>query len=93
MSCDDAKTLLEKEFSRRAILLGSGQLVLVGFLIRQMRELQLQDSEKFFAKEIEKKETRFKMFEQENEKKQWALDNLFKNLQNTFKNWQYTFKN
>ena len=41
------KALLEKNLGRRAVLLGVGQLVLVGFLIRQMRELQLQESEKY----------------------------------------------
>ena len=41
------KTLLDKSLTRRAILIGAGQLVLVGFLIRQMRELQLQETEKY----------------------------------------------
>ena len=41
------KTLLDRNLGRRAVLLGVGQLVLVGFLIRQMRELQLQESEKY----------------------------------------------
>ena len=41
------KTLLDKNLGRRAVLLGMSQLVLVGFLIRQMRELQLQDTEKY----------------------------------------------
>ena len=41
------KSLLDKSLTRRAILIGAGQLVFVGFLIRQMRELQLQETEKY----------------------------------------------
>ena len=41
------KSLLDKSLTRRAILIGAGQLVLVSFLIRQMRELQLQETEKY----------------------------------------------
>ena len=41
------KTLFDKSLTRRAILIGAGQLVLVSFLIRQMRELQLQETEKY----------------------------------------------
>ena len=41
------KDLLNKKLGRRAFVLGATQLVLVGFLIRRMRELQLQESEKY----------------------------------------------
>lgn len=41
------KDLLNKKLGRRAFILGASQLVLVGFLIRRMRELQLQESEKY----------------------------------------------
>ena len=41
------KDLLNKKLGRRAFVLGASQLVLVGFLIRRMRELQLEESEKY----------------------------------------------
>ena len=40
-------TVIEKKLSRRIFILGAGKMVLVGLLIRQMRELQLQESEKY----------------------------------------------
>ncbi len=41
------KDLLNKNLGRRAFILGVSQLGLVGFLIGRMRELQLQESEKY----------------------------------------------
>ena len=41
------KTLLDKNLGRRTILLGASKLILVSFLIREMRKLQLQENEKY----------------------------------------------
>ncbi len=41
------KNILEKKFGRRSFLIGSSQLLLVGLLIRQMRQIQLNENEKY----------------------------------------------
>ncbi len=41
------KNILEKKYDRRAFLIGSSQLLLVGLLIRQMRQIQLNENEKY----------------------------------------------
>ena len=41
------KNILEKKYGRRSFLIGSSQLVLVGLLIRQMRQIQLTENEKY----------------------------------------------
>ncbi len=41
------KNILDKKFGRRSFLIGSSQLILVGFLIRQIRQIQLNESEKY----------------------------------------------
>ena len=41
------KNILEKKYDRRSFLIGSSQLLLVGLLIRQMRQIQLNENEKY----------------------------------------------
>ena len=41
------KNILEKKYGRRSFLIGSSQLILVGLLIRQMRQIQLNENEKY----------------------------------------------
>ena len=41
------KNILEKKYGRRSFLIGSSQLLLVGLLIRQMRQIQLTENEKY----------------------------------------------
>ena len=41
------KNVLEKKYGRRSFLIGASQLVLVGFLIRHMRQIQLNENEKY----------------------------------------------
>ena len=41
------KNILEKKYDRRAFLIGSSQLLLVGLLIKQMRQIQLNENEKY----------------------------------------------
>ena len=41
------KNILEKKYARRAFLIGSSQLLLVGLLIKQMRQIQLNENEKY----------------------------------------------
>ena len=41
------KNILEKKYDRRAFLIGSSQLLIVGLLIRQMRQIQLNENEKY----------------------------------------------
>ena len=41
------KNILEKKYGRRSFLIGSSQLLLVGLLIRQMRQIQLNENEKY----------------------------------------------
>ena len=41
------KNILDKKFGRRSFLIGTSQLILVGLLIRQIRQIQLNESEKY----------------------------------------------
>ena len=41
------KSILDKKYGRRSILIGASQLILVGFLIRQIRQIQLNEAEKY----------------------------------------------
>ena len=41
------KNILDKKFGRRSFLIGTSQLILVGLLIRQIRQIQLKESEKY----------------------------------------------
>ena len=41
------KNVLDKKFGRRSFLIGTSQLILVGLLIRQIRQIQLNESEKY----------------------------------------------
>ncbi len=41
------KNILEKKYNRRSIIIGVSQLILVGFLIKQMRQIQLNETEKY----------------------------------------------
>ena len=41
------KNILEKKYDRRAFLIGLSQLLLVGLLIKQMRQIQLNENEKY----------------------------------------------
>ena len=41
------KSILDKKYGRRSFLIGSSQLILVGFLIRQIRQIQLNEAEKY----------------------------------------------
>ena len=41
------KNILEKKYDRRAFLIGSSQFLLVGLLIKQMRQIQLNENEKY----------------------------------------------
>ncbi len=41
------KYILDKKYGRRSFLIGTSQLILVGFLIKQMRQIQLNESEKY----------------------------------------------
>ena len=41
------KNILDKEYGRRSFLIGTSQLILVGLLIRQIRQIQLNESEKY----------------------------------------------
>ena len=43
------KNILDKKFGRRSFLIGTSQLILVGLLIRQIRQIQLNESEKIQA--------------------------------------------
>ena len=49
------KNILDKKYGRRSFLIGTSQLILVGLLIRQIRQIQLNESEKYrlLAEEIE----------------------------------------
>ena len=41
------KNILDKKYGRRSFLIGTSQLILVGLLIRQIRQIQLNESEKY----------------------------------------------
>ena len=41
------KNILDKKFGRRSFLIGTSQLILVGLLIGQIRQIQLNESEKY----------------------------------------------
>ena len=41
------KNILDQKFGRRSFLIGTSQLILVGLLIRQIRQIQLNESEKY----------------------------------------------
>ncbi len=41
------KNILDQKFGRRSFLIGTSQLILVGLLIRQIRQIQLDESEKY----------------------------------------------
>ena len=41
------KNILDKKYARRSFIIGASQLMLVGFLIRQMRQIQLNENEKY----------------------------------------------
>ena len=38
------KNILDKKYGRRSFLIGGSQLILVGLLIRQIRQIQLNES-------------------------------------------------
>ena len=41
------KNILDKKYGRRSFLIGSSQLILVGLLIRHIRQIQLNETEKY----------------------------------------------
>ena len=41
------KNILDKKYGRRSFLIGGSQLILVGLLIRQIRQIQLNEAEKY----------------------------------------------
>ena len=41
------KNILDKKYGRRSFLIGASQLLLVGLLIRQIRQIKLNEAEKY----------------------------------------------
>ena len=41
------KNILDKKYARRSFLIGGSQLVLVGLLIKQMRQIQINETDKY----------------------------------------------